>query len=159
MWKSGMLFAGFPSAVERVENSLGLLEFSTLSTARHFHRPACPEVLSWAGYADSRTLLRLAPCYEKPLRLSPPPGDSRASARYQRGRPRLPHRRLYRAQVAAPSSGSGFERLAGTFSRSSLLPPQDHRKTRPAGRSVAPPAPHLRGQSSAAQPRRLIPTL
>lgn len=71
MWESGRLFAGFPSAVERGENSLGLLEFSTLSTARHFHRPACPEVLSWAGYADSRRLLRLAPCYEKPLRLSP----------------------------------------------------------------------------------------
>jgi hypothetical protein len=36
MWKSGVLFAGFPSPVERVGNSL--LEFSTLSTGRHFHR-------------------------------------------------------------------------------------------------------------------------
>lgn len=40
MWESGRLFAGFPSAVERGENSLWFLEFSTLSTARHFHRPA-----------------------------------------------------------------------------------------------------------------------
>src|SRR5579872_3672565 len=30
-------FAGFPSPVERVGNSLWLLEFSTLSTGRHFH--------------------------------------------------------------------------------------------------------------------------
>src|SRR5947207_10172347 len=37
MWKSGPPFAGFPSPVERVENSLWFLEFSTLSTGRHFH--------------------------------------------------------------------------------------------------------------------------
>jgi hypothetical protein len=36
-WKCGnpALFAGFPSPVERVGNSL--FEFSTLSTGRHFH--------------------------------------------------------------------------------------------------------------------------
>jgi hypothetical protein len=37
MWKSGTLFAGFPSPGERVGNSLWLFEFSTLSTGRHFH--------------------------------------------------------------------------------------------------------------------------
>src|SRR5205814_3064623 len=37
MWKSGPPFAGFPSPVESVENSLWFFEFSTLSTGRHFH--------------------------------------------------------------------------------------------------------------------------
>ena len=39
LWKCGnpALFAGFPSPVERVENSLWFFEFSTLSTGRHFH--------------------------------------------------------------------------------------------------------------------------
>jgi len=32
------VFAGFPSPVEGVGNSSLLLEFSTLSTGRHFHR-------------------------------------------------------------------------------------------------------------------------
>jgi hypothetical protein len=32
-----LLFAGFPSPVERGENSLLVFEFSTLSTGRHFH--------------------------------------------------------------------------------------------------------------------------
>jgi len=37
LWKGGnpALFAGFPSVQERVANSL--FEFSTLSSARHFH--------------------------------------------------------------------------------------------------------------------------
>ncbi|MGH9448706.1 MAG: hypothetical protein ACRD3O_23775, partial [Terriglobia bacterium] len=35
MWESGVLFDGFPSPVERVGNAP--LEFSTLSTGRHFH--------------------------------------------------------------------------------------------------------------------------
>src|SRR5207244_7492049 len=38
MWESGVWFlAGFPSAEESVGNSSWLLEFSTLSSARHFH--------------------------------------------------------------------------------------------------------------------------
>jgi hypothetical protein len=32
------LFAGFPSAVGTVGKSFWLLDFSTVSTARHFHR-------------------------------------------------------------------------------------------------------------------------
>src|SRR5579863_3079026 len=39
MWESGVWFlAGFPSAEGRVGNSSWFLEFSTLSSARHFHR-------------------------------------------------------------------------------------------------------------------------
>jgi hypothetical protein len=38
MWESRVLaFAGFPSAEESVGNSLASFEFSTLSSARHFH--------------------------------------------------------------------------------------------------------------------------
>src|SRR5215831_17306168 len=38
MWESGVLaFAGFPSAEGNVGNSLLFFEFSTLSSARHFH--------------------------------------------------------------------------------------------------------------------------
>jgi hypothetical protein len=40
-WECGnpalLFYAGFPSPVERVENSLWVFEFSTLSTGRHFH--------------------------------------------------------------------------------------------------------------------------
>jgi len=39
LWECGnpAPFAGFPSAVETVEKSLLLLDFSTVSIARHFH--------------------------------------------------------------------------------------------------------------------------
>jgi hypothetical protein len=39
LWECGnpAPFAGFPSAVETVEKSLLLLDFSTVSMARHFH--------------------------------------------------------------------------------------------------------------------------
>src|SRR5205823_7478485 len=49
MWESGVWFlAGFPSAEGSVGNSSWLLEFSTLSSARHFHS-AWPAVFSRIG--------------------------------------------------------------------------------------------------------------
>src|SRR5260370_9112264 len=49
MWESGVLFlAGFPSAEGSVENSFLPFEFSTLSSARHFHS-AWPAVFSRIG--------------------------------------------------------------------------------------------------------------
>src|SRR5207249_12012700 len=49
MWDSGVCFlAGFPSAEGSVGNSSWLLEFSTLSSARHFHS-AWPAVFSRIG--------------------------------------------------------------------------------------------------------------
>src|SRR2546428_6571867 len=49
MWESGVLFlAGFPSAEGSVGNSSWLLEFSTLSSARHFHS-AWPAFFSRIG--------------------------------------------------------------------------------------------------------------
>ena len=53
MWKSGTLFAGFPSPVERVGNSP--FEFSRLSRGRHFHR-AFPLVLLGAKRRRSQFL-------------------------------------------------------------------------------------------------------
>src|SRR5438874_8409408 len=49
MWESGVWFlAGFPSAEGSVGNSSWLVEFSTLSSARHFHS-AWPAVFSRIG--------------------------------------------------------------------------------------------------------------
>src|SRR5437667_12043750 len=58
MWKSGPPFAGFPSPVERVENSLWVFEFSTLSTGRHFHG-AFPLVVLGAKRRGLRLLAAL----------------------------------------------------------------------------------------------------
>src|SRR5438874_7147808 len=65
MWKSGPPFAGFPSPVERVENSLWVFEFSTLSTGRHFHGafPLASSERSDAGYCSLPRFLRIdSPC-------------------------------------------------------------------------------------------------